>query len=185
MRVVVWWIGVVALVVGAASPGWTAEGYGGYPVIEIWKAQRKMELRQGDAVIREFRVVLGREPRAGKEVQGDYRTPVGRYYISRKKPQSRFHRFLEISYPNIDDAERGYSRGLIDANQWADIFIANVHGQSPDSGTRLGGRVGIHGYGGRPYLPIDWTQGCIAVSNEDIEFLYAFAPVGTPVLIHE
>ena len=185
MRAVVWWFGVAMLVIGAASPGLAADGYTGYPVIEIWKAQRKMELRQGDTVIREFRVVLGRQPHNTKEVQGDQRTPVGRYYISGKRPQSQFHRFLEISYPNVDDAERGYSLGLIDANQWADIFFANVHGQSPDSRTRLGGRVGIHGYGGRPYLPIDWTAGCVAISNEDVEFLYDVTPVGTPVLIHE
>ena len=159
--------------------------YPGIPVIEIWKAQRKLELREGDTVIRDFRVALGQEPRFGKEHQGDGRTPVGRYYVSDKKADSRFHRFLGISYPNIDDAERGYRSGLITATQWADIFFANLRGDTPRADTSLGGRVGIHGYGGRPYVPVDWTEGCIALSDDDIEFLYARAPVGTPIIINE
>jgi murein L,D-transpeptidase YafK len=156
-----------------------------YPVIEVWKAERKMELREGEVMLRQFRIALGSQPRFGKEVQGDGRTPVGRYYIANKKPESRFHRFLGLSYPNEDDADRGYRRGLIDATEWASIFFANLRGDQPPASTILGGRVGIHGYGGRPYLPIDWTEGCIAVSDDDIEYLYNHTVVGTPVLIHE
>jgi murein L,D-transpeptidase YafK len=169
--------------VAAVSPD--SAGNAGYPVIEIWKSARKMELRQGDAVIGRFRIVLGQQPRLGKERQGDSRTPVGRYYVSDKKVETPFHRFLGISYPNADDAERGYQSRLIDAEQWADIFFANLRGDAPPSSTSLGGRVGIHGYGDRPYLPIDWTEGCVAVSNDDIELIYDRAPVGTPVIINE
>jgi lipoprotein-anchoring transpeptidase ErfK/SrfK len=74
---------------------------------------------------------------------------------------------------------------MIDADQWADIFFAQWRGVEPTSRTKLGGLVGIHGTGARPHLPIDWTQGCIAVSNDEIEFLYDYAPVGTPVIINE
>jgi len=155
------------------------------PVIEIWKAERKLELRQGDTVVGDFRVALGRDPRFGKEYQGDSRTPVGRYYIADKNPDSRFHRFLGISYPNVEDAERGYQHKLIDASQWADIFFANLRGYAPPYHTSLGGRVGIHGYGGRPFVPVDWTEGCIAVSDDDIEFIYDHVPVGTAVIINE
>ncbi len=193
MTAAVRWIGVVGalLVLGTAMPGageMTASvpnGGGGYPVIEIWKAERRMELRQGGAAIRQFRVALGQQPRYGKELQGDGRTPVGRYYVSEKRADSPFHRFLGISYPNIEDAERAYQRRLIDAGLWADIFFANLRGDAPPWYTVLGGRVGIHGYGGRPYVPIDWTEGCVAVSDEDIEFVYDYTPVGTPVIIHE
>ena len=155
------------------------------PLIEIWKADRKLELRQGEAVLRQFRVVLGGQPRFGKERQGDERTPVGRYYIAEKNPDSKFHRFLGISYPNIDDAERGYQRKWIDAHEWADIFFANLRGDEPPWRTPLGGKVGIHGFGSRPFLPIDWTAGCIAVSDEDIEFIYDHVPIGTAVIINE
>lgn len=156
----------------------------GRPVIEIWKSQRRLEFRYGDHVDRTFRISLGRAPHFAKEERGDYRTPVGRYYISDKRV-SRFHRFMHVSYPNVEDAERGYQRGLIDAGQWADIFFANMSGEMPTQRTRLGGLVGIHGFGSREYLPIDWTEGCIAVSNEEIEYLYDLTPVGTPVIINE
>lgn len=156
----------------------------GRPTIEIWKSERKMQLRYGEYVDRTFAVMLGRAPRFAKEERGDYRTPVGRYYIAYKKP-SRFDRFLGISYPNIDDAEKGYQRGLINADQWADIFFANMNLDTPTWQTPLGGMVGIHGFGDRRYMPIDWTEGCIAVSNDEIEYLYDVTPVGTPVLIHE
>lgn len=154
-------------------------------VIEIWKAQRKMALRQGDTVIKEFRIALGAAPRYGKELQGDMRTPVGRYYVSSRKAESRFHRFLGISYPNADDAERAYQRKLIGAGEWADIFFANLRGDAPPWYTVLGGRIGIHGEGDRARPPIDWTEGCVAVSNDEIEFLFERVAVGTPVLINE
>ncbi|MDX2165664.1 MAG: L,D-transpeptidase [Deltaproteobacteria bacterium] len=153
------------------------------PLIEIWKAKRRMELRQGDQVLREFKISLGWAPSHAKELRGDNRTPVGRYYITGKRP-SRYHFFLGLSYPNVEDAERGYQHGLIDAQQWADIYFANLRGDPPTAQTALGGMVGIHGFGGRPYLPIDWTEGCIAVSNDDAEYLYQVVSVGTPVIIN-
>ena len=190
MRVVVWRSLLVALTVAGLVGSAAAADYGsgsvvpGRPTIEIWKAQRHMELRYGEYVDRQFKVSLGRAPHFAKEERGDYRTPVGRYYIAYKKP-SRFDRFMGISYPNIEDAEKGYQRGLINADQWADIFFANMKLDTPTSGTPLGGMVGIPGFGDRAYLPIDWTEGCIAISNDEIEYLYNVVPVGTPVLIHE
>jgi murein L,D-transpeptidase YafK len=189
-EVVVRWSVLAALIVAgvvgpAAATDVAAPGLvPGRPVIEIWKSQRRLELRFGNQVDRQFKVMLGRAPHFAKEERGDYRTPVGRYYISGKHV-SRFHRFLGISYPNIDDAERGYQRGMISADQWADIFFANLSGDMPSPRTRLGGMVGIHGFGNRDYLPIDWTEGCIAVSNDEIEYLYEITPVGTPVIINE
>jgi murein L,D-transpeptidase YafK len=171
-------------VAAAAADGGSGSVVPGRPTIEIWKSQRRMQLRYGEYVDRTFSIMLGRAPRFAKEERGDYRTPVGRYYIAYKQP-SRFDRFLGISYPNIDDAEKGYQRGLITANQWADIFFANMNLDTPTWQTPLGGMVGIHGLGAREYLPIDWTEGCIAVRNDEIEYLYEYTPVGTPVLIHE
>ena len=173
-----------------SSNGHPADGngqaaYTGYPVLEIWKRDRRMELRAGSTVVRQFRVVLGREPRDSKRHRGDARTPVGRYYVSNKNPNSRFRRCLGLSYPNVDDAERGYKVGLIDAGQWADIFFANLRGDTPPSHTPLGGWVGIHGFGGRPYIPVDWTLGCVAVSDEEIDYIYDVVPIGSAVIINE
>lgn len=153
--------------------------------IEVWKGRRQMELREGGHLVRRFAIALGGEPRDAKQLRGDRRTPVGRYYVCDKLVRSRFRRFLGLSYPNIDDAERGYATRLINANQWADIFFANLRGGIPPWSTPLGGRVGIHGYGGRPLIPVDWTEGCIAVADEDIDFLYDRVSIGTPVVINE
>lgn len=155
------------------------------PLLEVWKGRRQMEIRQGDVVLRRFRVALGGDPKLGKRIRGDGRTPVGQYFISEKNPRSSFRRFLNLSYPNIEDAERGYSDRLIDVDQWANIYLENLQFKTPNWRTLLGGRVGIHGYGNRPYSPEDWTEGCIAVSNEDIDFIYERVEIGTPVLIHE
>ncbi len=174
----------VVLIHPTSAGGQNGSGKSWQPRLEVWKAQRRMHLRNGDEVVREFTVVLGHAPRYPKEERGDLRTPVGRYEIT-EKHVSRFHRFLGLSYPNLDDAERGYQRGLIDASRWADLFFADWRGEAPTSRTRLGGGVGIHGFGARPYAPIDWTEGCIAVSNDEIEYLYDVVPVGTTVLIHE
>jgi murein L,D-transpeptidase YafK len=151
--------------------------------IRVWKERRELRLVAGDHVLKTCPVSLGREPNASKLRRGDGRTPQGTYYISQKLERSRFHRFLGISYPNIDDADRGYAERLISANEWADIFFANLQQTTPPWSTAMGGRVGIHGHGGPSLTPIDWTDGCVAVSDPDIDYLFERVPVGTPVII--
>jgi murein L,D-transpeptidase YafK len=191
MKKVAWCVVVVsvlggAVVAGAASSGQAMQVVGARsPTIEVWKSRREMQLRDGAQVLQRFQVALGIQPKAPKRMRGDLRTPVGRYFISAKRPSKEFYRFLGISYPNVVDAERGYKDRLIDARQWGVIFLANLRGNSPTWQTPLGGMVGIHGYGGRPHIVVDWTEGCIAVGNDEIEVLYDAVSVGTPVLIHE
>lgn len=179
---------VVVGVLGIASNASLADGANGngrpLPVIEIWKGQRVMELRDGDQVVRKFEVALGFSPANHKRIRGDARTPTGRYHVSRKNPASQFHRFLGINYPNTEDAERGYRERAISVREWADLFIANLRFDMPSSGTALGGLVGIHGYGGRARSG-DWTKGCIAVTDDEIDFIYDRVSVGTPVIINE
>jgi len=182
------WVVVVAVAaaVATARAGETARRGGRtLPVIEVWKAKRQLWLEKNGTVIRKFRISLGTDPREPKLRQGDGRTPVGNYYVSEKRAKSPFRHFLGISYPNVDDAERGFAAHLISADQWADILFANLQREPPPWRTPLGGRVGIHGFGGRPAAGIDWTQGCIAVSDPDIDYLFAVVPVGTPVHIHD
>jgi murein L,D-transpeptidase YafK len=151
----------------------------------IWKGRRLMVLREGGQIVRRFDVVLGMDPEDPKVQRGDNRTPEGTYFVREKKTQSSFRRFLGLSYPNVTDADRGLDRSLISQEEWADIFFANLRGRTPPWTTRLGGRIGIHGYGDRPELFVDWTQGCIAVRNDDIEYLYQRVEIGTPVHIKE
>jgi murein L,D-transpeptidase YafK len=191
MKNVVWCVVVAALLGGpvtasAASDGQAMQVVGVQrPVIEVWKSRRELQLRDGEQVVQRFQVALGIQPKSPKRMRGDLRTPVGRYYISDKRPSREFYRFLGISYPNVIDADRGYKDRLINAPQWGVIFLANLRGDSPTWQTPLGGLVGIHGYGGRPHVIVDWTEGCIAVGNDEIEVLYDAVSVGTPVLIHE
>jgi len=154
-------------------------------VLHVWKARRELWLVEGGQVQRKFDIALGNQPTSTKVRRGDGRTPEGRYFICSKKPQSRFRRFLGISYPNVHDAEKAYERSLISADEWADILFATLHQTAPPWSTALGGWVGIHGYGDREEINFNWTEGCIAVSNADIDYIYDRVSVGTPIVIDD
>ena len=174
---------IAAVVVGHIRPASGRESSGDGAVIQVWKSRHELVLEQQGHAPRAFRVALGTNPTGDKLSRGDNRTPNGQYYICEKRPSSRFRRFLGISYPNVEDADRALEQQLINANQWADIFFAQVRYQTPPWSTVMGGWVGIHGYGGRQPVPFDWTKGCIAVSDADIDYLYDRVPLGTPVVI--
>lgn len=162
--------------VGPAEPGL---------VLYVWKSERRMQLVQDGQTLREFSIKLGTNPYAPKRWRGDGATPEGRYFVREKNANSRFHRFLGLNYPNLTDADRALDDGLIDGMVWSDIFFANMQRRVPPAATPLGGKVGIHGYGGRPPLSIDWTQGCIAVTDPEIDYLFDTVQLGTPVVIRE
>ncbi|MBI3781957.1 MAG: L,D-transpeptidase [Deltaproteobacteria bacterium] len=174
---------VVAVIVMGSRNACPASSEESRLAIYVHKSARELLLQDGERVLRSFPIVLGTDPKGGKLYRGDGRTPEGTYYIGEKRPNSRFRRFLGISYPNITDAERAVQDKLINDDQWADIFFANLNNTMPPANTSLGGRVGIHGFGGRPEMPIDWTEGCIAVPDGDIDYLYDTVPLGTPVII--
>lgn len=154
-------------------------------VLYVWKNQHQMMLVENGRTLHRFDVKIGKNSDAPKRLRGDSATPEGRYFIREKNPNSRFRRFLGLNYPNLVDADRALDRGFIDGAQWADIFFANMQRKVPPPSTVLGGRVGIHGYGGRPPLEIDWTEGCIAVTDDEIDYLYQTVDLGTPVIIFE
>ena len=135
-----------------------------------------------------FRIALGPNPEGDKEVEGDGRTPEGEFRVCRRVVADRFHRFLGLSYPGPEDARRGLASGLIDALEARAIVRAHRRGATPLWNTRLGGSVGIHGFGNRPFLAEihgrkDWTDGCIGVTNQEIERLYPHVGLGTRVVI--
>jgi murein L,D-transpeptidase YafK len=134
--------------------------------ILILKSERNMHLMAGEKVIKTYKVALGSQPVGAKERQGDGKTPEGKYSISGKNPKSQFHLSLRISYPNAADRARAKKLGV-----------------SP------GGDIVIHGIGktfgwlGARHRLTDWTLGCIAVTNEEIEELYTLVRIGTAVEI--
>jgi murein L,D-transpeptidase YafK len=149
------------------------------PRIVVLKSQRNLELYSAGKLIRTYKIGLGQNPVPDKQREGDRATPEGDFYIFTKNPKSAFHLSLGISYPNIEDAERGLNAGLITRAQRDAIVKAIKRKQGPPQYTALGGLIYIHGNGASS----DWTWGCVALENEDIEELYQAIPVGTPVTI--
>ena len=149
------------------------------PRIVVLKGQRRLELYSSAKLLRSYKVGLGLNPVPDKEREGDRATPEGEFYIFTKNPKSAFHLSLAISYPNIEDAERGLKTGLITRAQRDAIVRAIKRKQAPPQYTPLGGLIYIHGHGASS----DWTWGCVALENADIEELYRAIPVGTPVTI--
>ena len=123
-------------------------------------------------------VVLGKNP-ADKQRVGDLATPEGEFYICYKNPASRYHRFLGLSYPTVEDAERGLRDQLITPEEAVAIRAAIASRCCPPWKTALGGEVGIHG----PCPNVTWTHGCIATSISSIEKLYDQLELGDPVTI--
>lgn len=126
--------------------------------VMLYKSQKVMLLMHDDQVLRSFRFELGSQPWGHKQFEGDGRTPEGTYLINRRNPNSAFHLSLGISYPDTND-----------------VAFAESQGRLP------GGEIFIHGtpdfYLGQP----DWTAGCIAVTNDEIEEIYAMVRDGTPI----
>jgi murein L,D-transpeptidase YafK len=134
--------------------------------IVVEKSARTMTLMQGAKVLKSYKVALSREPKGPKEREGDHKVPEGEYVVDSKNSHSRFHLALHISYPNAADRERARKLGV-----------------------RPGGNIEIHGldskyaWVGSLQRQVDWTDGCIAVTNSEIEEIWPMVPVGTPVVI--
>jgi murein L,D-transpeptidase YafK len=128
--------------------------------IQVHKADRKMYLLHNDKVLKEYNVSLGFAPTGHKQFEGDGKTPEGAYRISYKNPNSEFHLSLKVNYPN--EADRAY---------------AASQGKSP------GGDIFIHGGPKKKVSRRDWTAGCVAVSDKQMETIYSMVNVGTPILI--
>lgn len=149
------------------------------PQIVVAKSKRQLELYANGAVVRTYRIGLGLNPVPDKQREGDRATPEGDFYIFTKNPRSAYHLSLGLSYPNIEDAERGLRDGLITRAQHDQIVRAIKSKKAPPQYTALGGLIYIHGNGSSS----DWTWGCVALDNEDIEELYKAVEVGTPVKV--
>lgn len=136
-------------------------------LVLIDKSQRRLSLMSAGNALRTYRVALGRDPDGPKVQQGDNRTPEGRYLIDSRNPNSAFHRSLHISYPNPGDRARARAMGV---SPGGDIMI---HGM----GNGLGWVTWLH------RRLFDWTAGCVAVTNAEIEEIWTLVPDGTPVEI--
>jgi murein L,D-transpeptidase YafK len=129
--------------------------------IVVQKGRRKMFLFHNNEVLEQYDFELGFAPTGHKEVEGDGRTPEGAYFIDRKNPNSSFYLSIGISYPNAADRAR-----------------ARAMGKSP------GGDIFIHGTPRASLNRDDWTAGCLAVKDREMEDIYAMVNVGTPIFMY-
>ncbi|MEJ0036980.1 MAG: L,D-transpeptidase family protein [Gammaproteobacteria bacterium] len=134
--------------------------------VVVYKGERKMLLMHGDSILRTYKVALGLNPVGHKERAGDFRTPEGRYRLTRRNPRSDFFLSIQVSYPN--DADMKHAR----RNGW-----------------ESGGSIMIHGLPNQLkhtptyYTSSDWTDGCIAVSNSDMLEIWLLTADNAPIEI--
>jgi murein L,D-transpeptidase YafK len=134
--------------------------------ILILKKDHLLQLLTQGKVIHTDKVALGRGGLAAKEQEGDARTPEGRYFIDAKNKSSAYHRALHISYPSAEDRVRASKRGV-----------------SPGGAIMIHGLPNGLGWIGPAHRLYDWTLGCVAVTDGEIEEIWDMVPVGTPVEI--
>lgn len=134
--------------------------------VVVEKAARRLTLFYHGAAVRSYRIALGGNPEGTKVRLGDRRTPEGLYRIDWRNPNSRFHLSLHISYPGPGDLARADSAGV-----------------------PPGGAIMIHGLPrgyedvGAAHAEVDWTDGCVAVTNEEVEEIWRAVPLGAPIQI--
>lgn len=119
--------------------------------------------------------------RGSPEEPDHWRTPEGRFLITDKNENGRFYRALVLNYPTAEDAERGYRSGLISRAERAEIVRASMRHETPPMDTELGGWIEIHGEGTGG--EVDWTEGCVALQNQHLDWIWEVVSVGTPVVI--
>lgn len=134
--------------------------------VVVRKEERRLYLLSGERVVRDYRISLGKTPEGHKLYEGDSRTPEGSYTLDFRNPNSDFYKSIRISYPSAKDRE-----------------LAEAWGLSP------GGNIMIHGLPNNvgdmafAYKGLDWTDGCIAVTNEEMDEIWQLVDVGTPIRI--
>ncbi len=144
----------------------TSTAFATVDLVKVDKSKRRMYLLEQGSVVKEYRIALGKAPKGHKQQEGDQRTPEGRYYLDYITHDSAFHRSMHISYPNLRDKLRAQK--------------ANID---------PGGEIKVHGlkdgFEGDPKFiqSFDWTNGCIALTNDEMDEFLSLVRIGTPIEI--
>lgn len=165
-----------------------------WPVLagEIWinvdTGHRSLNVMEGERVVRVFDgISVGRSGVTNDKQTHDHKTPLGSYRVRRINDQSRFHIYFGFDYPNLEQARLAFQAGRIDYEQLKAIRKAHYLEQEPPANTALGGMIGIHGVGNgdvRIHEDFNWTDGCIALTNDEVDELTAWIRLGTRVEVH-
>jgi murein L,D-transpeptidase YafK len=134
--------------------------------VVVYKGERRLVLLSQGKELRSYKVALGGEPVGPKTRQGDHRTPEGRYVLDSRNPNSHFYKAFHISYPSAQD-----------------ITAARKLGVSPGGDIMLHGLPKEYGWVGKAHTLHDWTDGCVAVTNEEMDEIWKLVRVGTPIEI--
>jgi murein L,D-transpeptidase YafK len=147
-----------------------------------------LEVVQSGQVKQTFHnIAIGRNGSDFEHREGDGRTPMGVFKVVWINPDSRFHLFFGLDYPSENDAEEAFRRRLIDYGTYSAIRKAHALGELPPQDTVLGGYIGIHGLGNASrfiHEHANWTRGCIALTNKQIDQLARWVSLGTQVVIY-
>ncbi|GAA5214085.1 murein L,D-transpeptidase family protein [Corallincola platygyrae] len=134
--------------------------------VVVVKSKREMTLYQGDNPLKTYHIALGGNPKGHKQQEGDQRTPEGTYTLDYVKEDSAFYRSMHVSYPNAEDKANAKAKGVSPGG-----FIM-VHGQR----NWLGWLAPIA-------QRFNWTNGCVAITNDEMDEFLSLVPVGTPITI--
>ena len=177
-------MGLLCLLLGFTGPIVAAE--------ETWlsidTSNATLLVKRGNRVVDKFNnISFGRDGVTERGLMGDDRTPLGTFRIAWINNHSQFHRFFGLNYPTKAHALPAYAEGLIDERTYDMIHSAIRAGRLPPQDTPLGGHVGIHGLGNadqRVHRQFNWTHGCVALTNQQIDRLSRWITKGTKVVIH-
>ena len=146
-----------------------------------------LSVMRGDVALKTYdNIAIGSNGTTRSKRVADEKTPLGDFSIIEVRMESRFHRFLAIDYPTMDDAQRALGDGRVSQAEYDSLRRAWSSGGAPPQNTRLGGHIGIQGIGaGDPeiHAAFNWTNGCIALTNQQIEELLQWVGPGTRVSI--
>ncbi len=133
----------------------------------VLKSERRLNVYAGDTLLKSYHVSLGKNPLGDKAFEGDNKTPEGQYFIYAKNPNSVCYKNLGISYPDKSD-----------------ILVSKSYRKQPGGDIKIHGLPNRQGFWGKFHRLIDWTNGCVAVTNTEMDELYYSVNVGTPIIIN-
>lgn len=132
----------------------------------VMKKERTLRLMHGDKVLKAYKIALGGEPIGPKRMEGDHKTPEGAYILDRRNPKSKYYRSIHISYPSEEDRERARKSGVL-----------------PGGDVMVHGLPNGFGWLGATHRVQDWTDGCIAVTDQEMDEIWSAVADGTPIEI--
>jgi L,D-peptidoglycan transpeptidase YkuD (ErfK/YbiS/YcfS/YnhG family) len=148
--------------------------------VVVRKSTRNLALCNKGSLVANFRTGLGTSPVGDKVKEGDGKTPEGVFYVASRNPMSMYYKSFLFSYPDSADATRGLDAGLISASDQMSIDTAQMSCGVPPQNTGLGGLIEIHGDGSSS----DWTVGCVALDNSNLDIVWSVLNVGDSIVVY-